>query len=281
LERLSEGYCISIFFHFVIFIELAKTNDGMLDQYLQLLPSLELDEVVIDPTTKKRYVQPNIVYQFRSLVEYAIGGDGKNYVGMIRLPVVIIPIVNAFTLTDTASFPLEFREEVTNRFRRNFGVFNFGKLTVSLREPPPIIYSVSTGKSNIEVRLRFEFVLASAGPAKPFLSELSFTLVRILRTKMFYVVEPFLRMPSQTLFYLSSCVRIYDEICDLGRYSETGVHWDYMIPGTSGMDCKASVLPEPADVSGGGFYLSWHLFSGARVGASPSNWQLRLSYQSI
>jgi hypothetical protein len=168
----------------------------------------------------------------------------------MRLPVVIAPSTKAFPPTVTDDFPSEFQEQVAKRLRRSFASFSFGELTASLQEPPPITYDSSTSKSSTKARLMLEFTPANDCLGKSPLSGLTFTLFKLLRTKTFYAVEPFSRMPSQSLLRPYGQIELHDQILDLGKRFETDICWTYKYFHSFSVNDETSMLaPMSASVT--------------------------------
>ena len=116
-------------------------------QCLQLPPSLELGDLYIEEFTGKRFAQPSIVYLLRGSVSVKAGRDSESKSLETVLPVVVTAHTQEFPPTEIKDFPGEFKEEESKVLRRTLIGSPLGAMRVSIREPPPLTYSIGAAGS--------------------------------------------------------------------------------------------------------------------------------------
>ncbi|PMD11963.1 hypothetical protein NA56DRAFT_713667 [Hyaloscypha hepaticicola] len=215
-------------FHFIISSILAKPDLDSPQQCLQLPPSLELGGLYIDKSTGKRFAQPCITYFLRASVSLNAGRDSDSKSLETSLPVIITPHTQEFPPTETKDFPSEFKEEESKVLRRTLIGNTLGTMKVSIHEPPPLTYSIGSARTSTKAVLNLEFESASSGDQYQNVQGLSFTILSLIRTKTFYSIKSFPRLPSQSLLSLRGTTRLRDEILKLETRTVRNMSWGYV-----------------------------------------------------
>jgi hypothetical protein len=83
------------------------------EQCLQLPPSLELGESIVDGATGHRYSQPSITYYLQAAVTFRMRASNARMSQETSLSIVITPHTEELPPTETNDFPAEFREQET------------------------------------------------------------------------------------------------------------------------------------------------------------------------
>ena len=223
-----DQYTYEAAFHFTIPKAVPRLKPDSPDHCLQLPPSLELGELLIDKDTGQRFAQPSIKYSLRSLVTLGIGGqDGRKTIES-TLPIIMAPYTEEFPPTETQDFPAEFKETATNVVRRSLIGGAPGELSVSIREPPALRYNVDDLPARTSASAKLEFSSQSSRQMYQTLQGLSFTVLSLLRIKTFYSLETFPRLPSQSLLSLQGSTRMRDEMIKLETRNLRNLSWKYL-----------------------------------------------------
>lgn len=205
------------------------TNQDPPEQCLQLPPSLDLGEALVDNATGKRFAQPSITYFLRAAARITIGASQGSTLETI-LPVIITPYTEELPPTDITDFPSEFKERETRVLRRTLVGSSLGTMKVSLQEPPALEYEPTSTYSRTEAMIKLEFEAArssSSGETQKIVQGLSFTIYSLVRAKTFYSIKSFPRLPSQTLLGLSSGTRLREGMIKLETQRVRNVSWGY------------------------------------------------------
>ena len=197
-------------------------------QCLQLPPSLELGDLYIEEFTGKRFAQPSIVYLLRGSVSVKAGRDSESKSLETVLPVVVTAHTQEFPPTEIKDFPGEFKEEESKVLRRTLIGSPLGAMRVSIREPPPLTYSIGAAGSGSKAVLNLEFESAGSWDQHQNLQGLNFTILSLIRTKTFYSIKSFPRLPSQSLLSLRGTTRLRDEILKLKTRTVRNTSWGYV-----------------------------------------------------
>lgn len=216
-------------FYFIISRAIPCTNPDSPEQCLQLPPSLNLGEELVDQCTGTRFAQPRITYFLRAAVSFATGDHQVCKSLETILPITIAPYTEELPPTETEDFPMEFKERESKVLRRSLMGGTLGKMNVSLQEPPALVYDTSSNDSSTMalMRLEFESTSASSNDVPKNLQGLSFTVFSLVRVKTFYSVKSFPRLPSQTLLGSFSKMRLRDGVIKLETQHVRDVSWGY------------------------------------------------------
>lgn len=222
-------FTLEVPFHFIITRAIPCTTQDSPEQCLRLPPSLRLGEQYVDQSTGIQYAQPSITYFLRATVSFATGVQQNHSLLETFLPVTIVPYTEELPPTETNDFPMEFKERDSKILQRLYLGGSFGTMSVSLQEPPALIYDVSStgARTSALMRLEFESTTASPRDVPKSLQELSFTVFSLIRVKTFYSVKSFLRLPSQSLLESFNGMRLRDGIVKLETQRVRDVSWGY------------------------------------------------------
>jgi hypothetical protein len=232
-------------FHFLISRVLAKPDPYSPQQCLQLPPSLEHGNPVIDESTGKRYAQPNIAYYLRATVSIKAGGeeeDSSSTTLESSLPVTVTPYTEEFPPPETKDFPFEFKEQESKALRRSLTGSSLGVMKLSMHEPPALTYNLGCTCTSTEAHLKLEFEPASSCDAHQSLQGLSFTIRPLIRIKTFYSVKSFPKLPSQSMMSLRGTLRLRDEVLKLETRIILNASWGYTFD--LGSSTKATTCPD-------------------------------------
>lgn len=214
-------------FHFIISRMVARFDPESPEQCLQLPPSLELGDLIIDGATGHRYAQPSITYYLRAAVTFRTRAGNARMSQETSLPVVITPHTEELPPTETNDFPAEFREQETKIMRRFLMGTTLGALKISLGEPPPLTYHDGSEHSSTGALMRLEFVPTSSSSTSKLPHGLTFTVYSLVRVKTFYSVKGFPGLPSQGLLGVDTDTRLRDDIVKLETQTVTNASWGY------------------------------------------------------
>jgi hypothetical protein len=244
-------------FHFLISRVLAKPDPYSPQQCLQLPPSLEHGNPVIDESTGKRFAQPNIAYYLRATVSIKAGGeeeDSSSKTLESSLPVTVTPYTEEFPPTETKDFPFEFKEQESKALRRSLTGTSLGVMKLSMHEPPALTYNLGcTCSSTVctEAHLKLEFEPASSCDAHQSLQGLSFMIRPLIRIKTFYSVKSFPKLPSQSMMSLRGTLRLRDEVLKLETRTNLHASWGYTFDLGSSTEDTGPELTSQMVTSGG------------------------------
>ncbi|PVH68960.1 hypothetical protein DL98DRAFT_578574 [Cadophora sp. DSE1049] len=216
-------------FHFIISRAIPCTTPNSPEQCLRLPPSLNLGEQYVDQSTGIQYAQPSITYFLRAAVSFATGSQQDCTSLESFLPVTIAPYTEELPPTETNDFPMEFKERESRILQRSYLGGTLGTMSVSLQEPPALIYDVSSTGTSTSALMRLEFESTSASPrdVPKSLQGLSFTVFSLIRVKTFYSVKSFPRLPSQSLLESFNEMRLRDGIVKLETQHVRDVSWGF------------------------------------------------------
>jgi hypothetical protein len=230
----SEGYLYEVPFHFVIPQAIAGFNSEVPEQCMQLPPSLELGEVIVDESTGRRFAQPIIAYYLRAIVKFnARGNEGGGKTIDTSLPVNITTYTEEFPPTEIMDFPTEFKEEESKELRQHLIGRGLGTMKASIREPPALSYDIQSVCAYTEASMKLEFMSKGSTHVYQALQSLTFEAIPLLRIKTFYSLKSFLRLPSQSFLSLRGKTRLRDEKIKLKAKNIRCVCWKY-VPELSG-----------------------------------------------
>ncbi|CZT42392.1 uncharacterized protein RSE6_02266 [Rhynchosporium secalis] len=228
-ESSPGAFVFDVPFHFIISRAIPCSTPNSPEQCLRLPPSLNLGEQYVDQSTGIHYAQPSITYFLRAAVSFAGGSQQNCTLLETFLPVTIAPYTEELPPTETNDFPMEFKERESKILQRSYLGGTLGTMSVSLQEPPAIIYNVSSTGTSTSALLRLEFESTSASPRNvpKILQGLSFTVFSLIRVKTFYSVKSFPRLPSQSLLESFNEMRLRDGIVKLETQLIRDVSWDF------------------------------------------------------
>jgi hypothetical protein len=214
-------------FHFIISRVIPCSNPESPEQCLQLPPSLDLGDAIIDESTGKRFAQPNITYYLRAAVGVTIRDSDDSKSLETFLPVIIAPYTEELPPTETDDFPSEFKERESKLLRRSLMGGVLGTMKISLQEPPALSYGTKSTYGRTEALIKLEFEPTSSGEVQKILQGLSYKVYSLVRVKTFYSVKSFPRLPSQTLLGHYSQTKLRDGIIKLDTETVRNVSWGY------------------------------------------------------
>jgi hypothetical protein len=215
-------------FHFNIPKTMPRLKPDLPEHCLQLPPSLELGEILVDAVTGKRFAQPSIRYSLRSLVTLGNREEDVSKTIETALPVILVPCTEESPPTNTADFPAEFKEQESKVLRRQLMAGALGELTVSIREPPALRYEAQAPHARTSASAKLEFKPHASSQMSQTLQRLSFTIFSLIRIKTFYSLQTFPRLPSQSLLNLHGTTRMRDEMIKLETRTLRDVSWRYI-----------------------------------------------------
>lgn len=215
-------------FHFIISRTVASSNPDTPEHCLQLPPSLELGGLVVDDLTGKRFAQPSIEYSLRAAVTINIGNGNRARTIETSMPVILMPHTQEFPPTETKDFPAEFKERESKILRRSLIGGKLGKMNISIQEPPALTYDTLSTRSTTEALIKLELESTSSGDIHWILTEMTFTILSLIRVKTFYSIKAFPRLPSQSLLSLRGRTRLRDDLIKLETRTVEKVPWSYI-----------------------------------------------------
>jgi hypothetical protein len=212
-------------FHFFIPKAIAKLNSEVPEHCMQLPPSLELGESILDESSGQTFAQPSISYYLRAVVTLNTGSGGGSMTVSTSLPVIITPYTKEFPPTETIDFPAEFKEKESKELRRHLMGRGLGIMTASVREPPALMYDVQSVHASTEASVMLEFESEGSSQIYQTLQNLNFDVSPLLRIKTFYSLQSFPSLPSRSLLSLKGVMRLRDEMIKLDHQNIHGVSW--------------------------------------------------------
>jgi hypothetical protein len=256
-----NGFSISILFHFVISTKTLAQDYQSPEHCLQLPPSIELGSVIVDNETKNRFAQPRISYTVRALVTF-VGRDDESTIPVeASTPIILMSQTKEFPPTDTADFPAEFKLQESKSIKWSLFGRPLGNLVVSMQEPRPVIYDATAPVGFTECYLALELLPSGYEDVMPALQNMRITIHSLVRTKTFYSVKSFPRLPSQTLLSDNGTTRMRDEILKLEKRDISHIAWGYKY------DSASSVSEE--NVSAEGLRKSTSITSQSGIVQAP------------
>lgn len=140
----------------------------------------------------------------------------------------LLPYNHAQPPTNVASFPHEFITHVDVPIKRSFRGGHLSTISITTREPLPLVYSSATwfGPTHCVLTLSVDAV----PNILRHLRHLSVKVKPAIRAKTFYSVEGLLCMPKQTFLTQHGLLRLRDSILKLEPQSCDELEWRYIPP---------------------------------------------------
>ena len=247
-----------------------RLKPNLPEHCLQLPPSLELGELLVDKVTGERFAQPSIKYSLRSLITFRNREESGSKTIETARPVIIAPYTEEFPPTETEDFPAEFKEQDSKVLRRHLMAGALGELTVSVREPPALRYEAQALQARTSASAKLEFNSQSSIQMYQILQGLSFTVFSLVRIKTFYSLQTFPRLPSQSLLSVHGTTRMRDEMIKLETRTLRDVSWRYTYE--SGNQTQGNLFPRTTSYfcSLGNQANELSIQAGSKLSASPA-----------
>jgi hypothetical protein len=222
-----NGFSTSILFHFMISTRLPAPDYRSPEHCLQLPPSIELGSVMVDNETRNRFAQPSISYAVRALITFVGRDDDATIPVEASVPIILMSHTKEFPPTDTVDFPAEFKLQESKSIKWSLFGRSLGNLVISMQEPRPVTYDATALAGFTECRLALELLPSGYEDVVPALQNMRITIHSLVRTKTFYSVKSFPRLPSQTLLSDDGKTRMRDEVLKLEKREISHVAWGY------------------------------------------------------
>jgi hypothetical protein len=215
-------------FHFIISTKIARSEQDSPEQCLNLPPSLELGDHIVDISTGHRFAQPSITYYLRAAATFRDTESDTIKSLETILPIIIEPQTEELPPTETSDFPSEFKERESKILRRTLLGSSIGTLNISLHEPPPLSYDSGSSYSSTEAILNLEFSTPNTqADTLKSLNGLKFKVYSLVRVKTFYSVKAFPGPPGQDFLSTQKDTRLRDDIVKLENKTVTNASWGF------------------------------------------------------
>ena len=214
----TSGINATMPFDFTISRLVLTKGTHVLQQCLQLPPTLCLGTVFKDDVGGKSYAQPNIGYHL--IAEAEIRNADQELTTITATQEIPIRVSRAANPPlDTRDFLGEFVESQTLSCRLNR--LRSGKygMTVTTAEPPAITFrdrnSLGTISSNVSIKIEDSRPGANSQRLMAMFHKIQVKIIPGLRAKTFYSTRPFPKMPGQSMLTINGPHRLYDEVMPL------------------------------------------------------------------
>ena len=214
-DRDSHDSTYSLQFWFTIPHEVLH-DIGNLNGSFQLPPSFGGGEEFVDGLSSKRYKQPLVVYAIQTSL--ALGPPGNIHIRRLHAmnEIKVCPCSDAQPPCAIEDFPGEFQTTSVRRIRRTLWRRLVGEMSMSTREPPPIILGTSAPRASSCCMISVTFT------PKTFIKmgemnsgHLRYRLKSGLRVKTYYSTHKLRQIPQRAHCSPSSAVRLRSEFVEL------------------------------------------------------------------
>ncbi|ORY18652.1 hypothetical protein BCR34DRAFT_553973 [Clohesyomyces aquaticus] len=170
----------------------------------------------------------SVTYMLDATVRYRAehSGDGAELRSAKATQIIdYLPYTDVFPPTPTDSVPDEFVLDATTLMSKYALGSRLGSLEITTREPLPLAYSSYSPTASTECIL--SVTARSLAMEIQRLGALSLEIQAGIRVKTFFSTEPIICLPKQTFLTQTACIRLHDEVINLGREKYTQLQWEY------------------------------------------------------